>query len=161
MTRLGVGFDAHKLEDGLPLMLGGVHVPSPKGLAGHSDGDVVLHSIIDSLLGSAALGDMGTYFQSDDPEVPPGISSLLLLERTRDILDCAHWEVMNIDCTLVAEQPRISPWTFQMRKNIADALGLDIGKVSIKSTTSDGLGFTGNGLGMAAYAVCGVQEMSK
>ena len=151
-TRIGFGVDAHRLVDGRPLILGGVEIPYGKGLLGHSDADVLLHAVMDALLGAAALGDIGAHFPDSD-ERYAGISSLKLLRETGRILFEAGYAVVNVDATLIAEAPKISPYRDLMREAIAQALGIDISQVSVKATTMEGLGATGEGLGMQAEAV--------
>ncbi len=155
--RIGIGFDAHRLAEGLPLVLGGVIIPFHQGLRGWSDADVVVHAIMDAMLGAAALGDIGLHFPSGDPAFD-GISSITLLERTRLILGEQGWRIVNIDATIVAERPLISPFIEQMRDNIGRALSVDKALVGMKATTSDGLGFTGRAEGIAAYSVALVEH---
>lgn len=155
--RVGIGFDVHPLVEGRPLVLGGVTVPFAKGLQGHSDGDVLLHALIDALLGAAALGDIGAHFPSSDPQYR-GISSLLLLEHTHALLRRRGWLVHNTDATVVAQAPVLRPYIDPMRGEIAVRLGLALGQVSVKAKTTDGLGFTGRGEGIAAYAVATLEE---
>ena len=150
--RVGLGFDAHPLVNGRPLILGGVEVPFDKGLSGHSDGDVVVHALMDALLGAAALGDKGMHFPSSDPSLK-GISSLLLLKRTASLVSARRWRVVNVDATILAQQPRLGPFIDGMRENLAQALGTHQADVSIKATTTDHMGFAGRGEGLAAYAV--------
>jgi 2-C-methyl-D-erythritol 2,4-cyclodiphosphate synthase len=150
--RVGLGFDAHPLVSGRPLILGGVEVPFDKGLSGHSDGDVVVHALMDALLGAAALGDKGVHFPSSDPSLK-GISSLLLLKRTASLVSARRWRVVNVDATILAQRPRLGPYIGGMRENLAQALGTDQADVSIKATTTDHMGFAGRGEGLAAYAV--------
>lgn len=150
--RVGQGFDAHPLAPGRTLVLGGVEVPFDWGLEGHSDGDVVVHALMDALLGAAALGDKGAHFPSSDPALK-GISSLKLLEQVGLLLSDRGWRVGNLDATILAQRPRLEPFVGQMRQNIATALRTDSSKVSLKATTTDRLGFTGREEGMAAYAV--------
>ncbi len=150
--RVGLGFDAHPLVSGRPLILGGVEVPFDKGLSGHSDGDVVVHALMDALLGAAALGDKGVHFPSSDPSLK-GISSLLLLKRTASLVSARRWRVVNVDATILAQRPRLGPYIVSMRENLAQALGADQADVSIKATTTDHMGFAGRGEGLAAYAV--------
>ena len=150
--RVGLGFDAHPLGEGHPLILGGIEVPFHKGLLGHSDGDVLAHSIMDSLLGAAGLGDKGTYFPSTDPHLQ-GISSLNLLTRVGSLVSQGGWRIINLDATILAQRPQLGPYLQQMRRNIATILSLAEGDVSLKATTTDHLGFTGREEGMAAYAV--------
>lgn len=150
--RVGMGYDVHRLVDGRPLILGGVEVPFDKGLAGHSDADVLLHAAIDAILGAAGMGDIGTHFPSSDPAIE-GISSLDMLRRVIEFVSEKGWHIENIDGTIVAQLPRLSPHTPRMRAAIARTLGIAEEQVSVKSKTTDGLGFTGNGEGMAAYCV--------
>ncbi len=150
--RVGIGYDAHRLLEGRPLILGGVVVPYHLGLAGHSDGDVLVHAIIDALLGAAALGDIGHHFPSDDPQYR-NISSLFLLARVRDLLAGHGWQVRNVDATIVAERPRLAPYVHQMRQAVGAHLGLEPDLISIKATTTDGMGFAGREEGMAAQAI--------
>ena len=157
-TRFGIGYDAHTLEDGVPLTLGGVRVPSERGLAGHSDGDIAVHAIIDALLGAAALGDIGTHFKGDDPTVPPGVASTSLLERTTAMLRRAGWRVVNVDATIVIQRPLLAEYIPAMRWAIAAAIGVELSAVSLKATTEDGLGFTGAGTGASAIAVASITD---
>ncbi|MFQ5860904.1 MAG: 2-C-methyl-D-erythritol 2,4-cyclodiphosphate synthase [Dehalococcoidia bacterium] len=150
--RIGIGFDAHPLTAGRPLVLGGVTIPFPRGLAGHSDGDVLVHALLDALLGAAGLGDKGQHFPSSDPQYE-GVSSLVLLERVVELLDSAGWRVVNVDATMLAEQPALIPFIPMMRQTLGDALSIGEERVSLKATTTDGLGFVGRGEGMGAYVV--------
>ncbi len=150
--RVGHGYDVHRLTEGRRLVLGGVEVPHEKGLLGHSDADVLTHAVMDALLGATALGDIGKLFPYTD-EAYRGISSLLLLERVREKLTEGGWSVVNIDATVLAQAPKLAPYRAQMRANLARALALDASCVSVKATTEEGLGFTGEGLGIAAHAV--------
>ena len=159
-TRFGIGYDAHALEEGVPLTLGGVRIPAERGLAGHSDGDVVAHAIIDALLGAAALGDIGTHFREDDPSVPKGVTSTSLLERTVAMLRRSGWSVVNVDATIVLQRPRLSEYVPAMRWAIAASLGMGLSAVSIKATTEDGLGYTGSEMGVAAMAVASITDGS-
>jgi 2-C-methyl-D-erythritol 2,4-cyclodiphosphate synthase len=159
-TRFGIGYDAHPLTPGPRLVLAGVEVPFEKGLAGHSDGDVAAHAIIDALFGAAALGDIGTHFKPDHPSVPEGISSMELLERTVRSLAAAGWRVVNVDATIVAQRPHLSEHIMAMRSSVARALGTVPSNVSIKATTEDGMGFTGSGQGISAMAVASITEFS-
>jgi 2-C-methyl-D-erythritol 2,4-cyclodiphosphate synthase len=152
MQRIGFGYDVHRLVTGRPLMLGGMEIPSPKGFDGHSDADVLLHAIADALLGAAALGDIGKHFPNTDPRFK-GISSLILLRHVADLLGQRRCTVVNIDATVVLESPKIAPHIERMVQNIADALKLVPGQVSIKATTNEGLGWIGVGEGGAAHAV--------
>jgi 2-C-methyl-D-erythritol 2,4-cyclodiphosphate synthase len=148
--RVGIGVDAHALEEGVPLVLGGVPVDHPRGLAGHSDGDVVAHALIDALLGAAGLGDIGGIFPSGDA-TPRGVSSLSLLTRAYSQVREVGWRLVNADCVLVGEEPRIAPHREEMRRRLEGAIGE--GEVNVRATTTDGLGFAGRGEGLAAHAV--------
>jgi len=158
-TRTGIGMDAHRLEMGRALRLGGVEIPSPRGLAGHSDADVLLHAIMDALLGGAALGDIGTHFPPGDPAYK-GADSLALLARVYEMLSTAGWSVAHVDAVVLAEAPRIAPYIPDMRIRIGRALGVDGSAVSIKATTTEGMGAIGRGEGIAAYAVATVSRIS-
>lgn len=151
--RIGTGYDVHRFAENRKLILGGVQIPYEKGLLGHSDADVIVHAIMDALLGAAALGDIGQHFPDTDPAYE-GISSIVLLEKVGELLKEKHLTVVNIDSILIAQRPKMMPYLPQMRQNVADALHLDPGRVSIKATTEEGLGFTGRGEGIAAQAVC-------
>ena len=151
--RAGTGYDVHRLVEGRTMILGGVEIPYEKGLLGHSDADVLLHAIMDALLGAAALGDIGQHFPDKDPEYE-GISSLKLLEKVGDLLDENNYVIENIDSTIIAQRPKLMQYLPQMRQNVADTLHIDLSQVSIKATTEEGLGFTGSGEGIAAQAVC-------
>ena len=157
--QVGVGFDVHPLVAGRPLVLGGVTVPFSKGLQGHSDGDVLLHAIIDAMLGAAALGDIGTHFPSSD-ERYRGISSLKLLEQTNALLRRHGLVVHNTDATIVAELPVLKPYIEPMRMAVATSLNIQVDTVNIKAKTTDGLGFAGRGEGIAAYAVALLEPAS-
>ena len=150
--RTGIGYDAHRLVSGRSLVLGGVSVPFEKGLEGWSDADVVIHAIIDSLLGAAALGDIGSHFPPHAPAYK-NIPSITLLNRTHDMLQGLGWQIGNVDATIIAERPLLSPFIDQMRKNISEALHITQAEVNIKATTTEGMGFTGRGEGIAACAV--------
>jgi 2-C-methyl-D-erythritol 2,4-cyclodiphosphate synthase len=158
--RVGIGYDAHPLVKGRPLVLGGVEIPFDLGLEGWSDADVVVHSIIDALLGAAALGDIGRHFPSGDPSYQ-GISSIILLDRTGRMLAEHGWRIVNVDATIVAERPLVGPFIDQMRENIGRALLIDPGQVGLKATTSDGLGFIGRGQGIAAHSVALLERTGK
>ena len=157
--RVGVGFDVHPLVAGRCLVLGGVAIPHELGLAGHSDGDVVLHAVMDALLGAAALGDIGTHFPSSDASLRD-VSSLDLLKRVSALQGDRGWRVGNVDATIVAERPKLAPYITTMRERISGALGLGVHQVSVKATTTDGLGLTGRGEGIAAYAVASLEEVA-
>jgi len=150
--RVGIGLDAHVFEEGVPLFLGGVAIDYPRGLAGHSDGDVVSHALIDALLGAANLGDIGSLFPSDDDQYRGASSLDLLWEAYREVRD-AGFELVNADCVLVGEEPRIGAVREEMSERLAGALGVEAGRVAVRATTTDGLGFTGRGEGLAAQAV--------
>jgi 2-C-methyl-D-erythritol 2,4-cyclodiphosphate synthase len=150
--RVGLGADAHALVEGVPLVLGGVELDSGRGLAGHSDGDVIAHALIDAILGAAGLGDIGTLFPSDAPEWE-GASSLDLLSRAYAQVRGEGWELVNADCILVGEEPRIAPVREAMRVRLAGALAVESDLVNVRATTTDGLGFAGRGEGLAALAV--------
>jgi len=155
--RIGIGYDAHRLARGRSLVLGGVEIPFEQGLEGWSDADVVVHAIIDALLGAAALGDIGTHFPTNDPAYE-GISSIVLLSRTRNLLKEQGWRISNIDATIIAERPLIHPFVDQMRQNISQALSISKSQVGIKATTTEGLGFTGREEGIATYSVALLEE---
>jgi 2-C-methyl-D-erythritol 2,4-cyclodiphosphate synthase len=150
--RIGLGVDAHALVEGVPLVLGGVELDSERGLAGHSDGDVIAHALIDAILGAAGLGDIGSLFPSDSAEWE-GASSLDLLARAYTEVREEGWELANADCVLVGEEPRIAPVRGAMQGRLASALGVEPGLVTVRATTTDRLGFTGRGEGLAAVAV--------
>jgi 2-C-methyl-D-erythritol 2,4-cyclodiphosphate synthase len=150
--RVGIGYDAHALQAGVPLVLGGVSIDHPRGLAGHSDGDVIAHALIDALLGAANLGDIGSLFPSDDEQYRGASSLDLLWEAYRDVRE-SGWELVNADCILVAEEPRIGHVRDEMCERLAAALGVERGSVTVRATTTDGLGFAGRGEGLAAQAV--------
>jgi 2-C-methyl-D-erythritol 2,4-cyclodiphosphate synthase len=150
--RIGVGYDVHAFTSGRRLVLGGVEVPFEKGLAGYSDADVVIHAIIDALLGATALGDIGTLFPPNDPKYKD-ISSGILLRSTGELLEAHGWQVGNIDATIIAQQPHLAPFLGQMRNNISRILGISKEQVAAKATTTDGLGFTGRGEGIAVQAI--------
>jgi 2-C-methyl-D-erythritol 2,4-cyclodiphosphate synthase len=150
--RVGLGFDAHALEEGVPLVLGGVAIDYPRGLAGHSDGDVIAHALIDAMLGAANLGDIGSLFPSGDEEYRGASSLDLLWEAYRQVREVG-WELVNAACLLVGVEPRIGEIRGDMAERLAGALGVDRGLVSVSATTTDGLGFTGRGEGLAAQAV--------
>ena len=150
--RVGMGYDVHKLVEGRDLILGGVNIPYEKGLLGHSDADVLLHAIMDALLGAAALGDIGQHFPDSD-EKYKGASSIKLLEHVSEILEEKHYIIENIDSTIIAQRPKLAAHIPTMRENIAATLGIDLSQVSVKATTEEGLGFTGAGEGIAVQAV--------
>ena len=151
--RVGLGYDVHKLVEGRKLILGGVSIPYEKGLLGHSDADVIVHAIMDALLGAAALGDIGQHFPDTDPRYE-GISSIELLKHVGKLLEENNFVIENIDSTIIAQRPKMMPHLPQMRKNVAEALGIDVNQVNIKATTEEGMGFTGSGEGISAQAIC-------
>lgn len=151
--RIGMGYDVHRLTQGRPLIMGGVEIPYEKGLLGHSDADVLLHAVMDALLGAAALGDIGKHFPDTDPAYR-GISSMELLKHVGKLLEEGCFLVENIDATIIAQAPKMRPHIDRMRRNIADALKIDISQVNVKATTEEGLGFTGSGEGISAQAIC-------
>ena len=153
MYRIGHGYDVHRLTEGRKLILGGVEISFEKGLLGHSDADVLLHAVSDSLLGAAAMGDIGKLFPDNDPKYE-GADSLKLLEVVGQKVKSAGYSISNIDATVLAQRPKLMPFIPLMRENIAKALSLDVDAVSVKATTEEGLGFTGNGDGIAAHSVC-------
>ena len=152
LPRTGFGYDVHRLKPGRKLVLGGVDIPFPKGLDGHSDADVLVHAITDALLGAAALGDIGKHFPNTDPRYRD-ISSLVLLNHVAGLLDGQGFALVNVDATLILEQPKILPYVDQMRENIAGALGIQPERISLKATTGEEMGFVGRGEGAAAHAV--------
>ncbi len=158
--RVGMGYDVHKLVEDRKLILGGVEIPYEKGLLGHSDADVLLHAIMDALLGAAALGDIGKHFPDSD-DIYKGISSMKLLEKVGELLDENLFVINNIDATLIAQQPKIAPYREQMVTNIAEALKIERSLVNVKATTEEGLGFTGEMKGMSAQAVCSVSRITE
>lgn len=154
--RVGVGYDLHPLVPGRKLILGGVEIPFEKGLDGHSDADALVHAIIDALLGAAALGDIGMHFPSSDPTLQ-GISSLILLGRVRALLEQARWRIGNVDATIIAQQPVLTPYVTRMRESISRILEIEMERVAVKSTTSKGLGMIGRGEAIAVHAVALVE----
>ncbi len=157
VLRVGIGFDAHALADGMPLILGGVSIDYPRGLAGHSDGDVIAHALIDALLGAANLGDIGSLFPSADEQYRGASSLDLLWEAYREVKN-GGWELVNADCVLLAEEPRIGEVRDEMCKRLSGALGVERERVTVRATTTDGLGYTGRGEGLAAHAVALLQR---
>ena len=151
--RIGMGYDVHRLVEDRKLIMGGVEIPYEKGLLGHSDADVLLHAIMDALLGAAALGDIGKHFPDTDPAYK-GISSLKLLQHVGELLEENKFLIENIDATIIAQAPKMRPYIDQMRQNIASALQIEAEQVSVKATTEEGLGFTGTGEGISAQAIC-------
>ncbi|WP_302653166.1 2-C-methyl-D-erythritol 2,4-cyclodiphosphate synthase [uncultured Clostridium sp.] len=151
--RIGMGYDVHKLVENRDLILGGVKIPYSLGLLGHSDADVLLHAIMDSLLGAAALGDIGKHFPDNDDRYK-GISSIELLKYVGSLLKENDWLIENIDSTIIAQKPKMAPHIENMRKNISEALNIDIGQINVKATTEEGLGFTGEGKGISSQSIC-------
>ncbi len=151
LMRIGTGYDVHRLTKDRKLIIGGVEIPYEKGLLGHSDADVLLHAIMDALLGAAALGDIGKHFPDSD-EAYSGASSIRLMERVAELLAENNYVIENVDSTVIAQKPKLSPYIQDMRENIAKALGIELSRVSVKATTEEGLGFTGSGEGIAAQA---------
>ena len=151
--RVGMGYDVHKLVEGRRLILGGVEIPYEKGLLGHSDADVLVHAIMDALLGAAALGDIGKHFPDTDPAYE-GADSMRLLEEVRKLLDANNYVIGNVDATVIAQRPKLAPYIDAMRENIAARLQIDKNQVNVKATTEEGLGFTGQGQGISSQAIC-------
>ena len=156
--RIGMGYDVHRLSAGRKLIMGGVDIPYEKGLLGHSDADVLIHAIMDALLGAAALGDIGSHFPDTDPAYE-GISSIRLLEHVGKLLSDHGYKIGNIDATIIAQKPKMRPHIDQMRENIASALKIRPDQVGVKATTEEGLGFTGSGAGISAHAVCLLEQI--
>ena len=156
--RIGMGYDVHRLTEGRDLILGGVKIPYEKGLLGHSDADVLLHAVMDALLGAAALGDIGKHFPDTDPAYE-GASSMRLLEHVGKLLEERLYVVENIDATIIAQRPKMAPHIGEMRRNIAAALYLELDQVNVKATTEEGLGFTGTGEGISAQAVACLESV--
>lgn len=155
--RTGIGYDVHRLTDNRKLILGGMEIPFEKGLLGHSDADVLVHAIMDAMLGAAALGDIGRHFPDTNPAYN-GISSLTLLEKTGRLIEDGFYVIENIDAVIVAQKPKLANYIADMEKNITEALGLEKGRVNIKATTEEGLGFTGTMEGISAHAVCSLEQ---
>jgi 2-C-methyl-D-erythritol 2,4-cyclodiphosphate synthase len=152
-VRIGLGYDVHRLVEGRDLIIGGVKIPYEKGLLGHSDADVLLHAIMDSLLGASALGDIGKHFPDTDEKFK-GISSIKLLEEVGKLLLSNGYSINNIDSSIIAQKPKMAPFIQQMRENIANALNIDLMQINVKATTEEGLGFTGNGEGISSQSIC-------
>ena len=155
--RIGHGYDVHKLVEGRKLILGGIEVPYEKGLLGHSDADVLTHALMDALLGAAALGDIGKLFPDNDPDYA-GADSVELLKKVCAVITEAGYRVGNVDCTVIAQRPKLAPHIPAMREKLAAAMGVDMSRVSVKATTEEHLGFTGEGLGIAAHSVALLEE---
>lgn len=158
--RIGHGYDVHRLTENRKLILGGVEIPYEKGLLGHSDADVLVHALMDAMLGAAALGDIGKLFPDND-DAYLGADSLVLLKKVSALIREQGYTLSNADCTVIAQRPRLSPFIDEMRKRVAEAAGVDVGRVSVKATTEEKLGFTGEGLGIAAHAVVLLEEEAK
>ena len=156
--RIGHGYDVHRLAEGRRLVLGGVDIPWDRGLLGHSDADVLTHAVMDALLGAAGLGDIGRHFPDTDPAYA-GADSLVLLAHVAGLLAERGWQVENVDATILAQRPKLAPHIPAMGENLARVLGIEAGRVNVKATTEEGLGFTGSGQGMAAHAVCLLAEV--
>lgn len=150
--RIGMGYDVHRLVEGRELIIGGVNIPYEKGLLGHSDSDVLIHAVMDALLGAAALGDIGKHFPDTDPQYE-GISSVILLSKVGELLNDNLFFIENIDATIIAQKPKMRPYIDRMRQIMADSLNIDVSQVSVKATTEEGLGFTGSGEGISAQAI--------
>lgn len=157
--RVGFGYDVHKLTEGRELILGGVHIPYEKGLLGHSDADVLVHAIMDALLGAAALGDIGKHFP-DTAEEYKGISSLKLLERVGRLIEEELYVIVNMDATIIAQRPKMAPHIEEMKKKVCDVLHLELNQLNIKATTEEGLGFTGSGEGISAQAIASLETIA-
>lgn len=157
--RVGMGYDVHKLVEGRKLILGGVEIPYEKGLLGHSDADVMLHAVMDALLGAAALGDIGLHFPDTDPKYK-GASSIKLLEHVGRLLEENGYVIENIDATIIAQRPKMRPHINQMRENMAKALKIDVDQINVKATTEEGLGFTGSGEGISSQAICAIEKFT-
>lgn len=151
--RVGMGYDVHRLTEGRKLILGGVEIPWEKGLLGHSDADVLVHAVMDALLGAAALGDIGKHFPDTDPAYK-GISSILLLRHVAEFLKKNGYAIGNVDATIIAQKPKMAPHILKMRENMAEAMGISVDCLNVKATTEEGLGFTGREEGIAAQAIC-------
>ena len=158
LFRIGHGYDVHALAEGLPLVLGGVGIEHDKGCVAHSDGDVVIHALCDALLGAAALGDIGKHFPDTDPAYA-GADSLQLAQHVARIMREKGWKIVNIDSTLLCQKPKLAPYIPAMRENLAAAFGMPVDAVSVKATTEEHLGFTGEGLGIAAHAVALIEKL--
>lgn len=156
--RTGIGYDCHRLQTGRPLVLGGVNIPCKFGLLGHSDADVLLHAIMDALLGAAGLGDIGIHFPDHDDRYLD-ISSLKLLQQVSRLISESGFKIINIDCVLIAESPKLAPYRQKIRDNIADILSISVNNINIKATTNEGIGFVGRGEGLAALATALIDEI--
>ncbi len=157
--RIGHGYDVHRLCEERKLILGGVDIPYEKGLLGHSDADVLVHAVMDSFLGALALGDIGKHFPDTDPKYS-GADSIVLLKHVYELIKQNGYKLCNLDATILAQKPKLAPYIEQMRKNITDAIGCDFSQVSIKATTEEKLGFTGEGLGISSHCVCLLEKVT-
>ena len=155
--RIGTGYDVHRLAPGRTLILGGVEIEYEQGLLGHSDADVLLHAIMDAMLGAAAMGDIGRHFPDTDPAYK-GASSIYLLKCVREMIEKAGYRIGNVDATIIAQRPKMRPYIEKMRNNIAEALAVEVSRINVKATTEEGLGFTGEGEGISSQAVCLLEE---
>ena len=160
MNSVGYGYDVHRLAKGRKLILGGIEIPCNRGLEGHSDGDVLVHALIDALLGGSSLGDIGELFPDDDPQYKD-ISSILLLEEVKKLIDKKNFVIYNVDIVLVAEKPKISSYKVLMKEELARVLRIDAERINIKATTTEGLGFSGRGEGMAAHAIASLFQLDR
>lgn len=158
--RVGIGYDIHRLQRGKKLLLGGVHIPSPKGLTGHSDADVVLHALVDAVLGALGEGDIGSQFSDKDPRTR-GANSFLFVRRIWDLLKARRLRIINLDCTIVAEEPQLGPYREAMRRSVAKAFGLTQDQVSVKAKTNEGLGPVGQKKAIACFAIASVDKESR
>ena len=156
--RIGHGYDVHRLTEGRKLILGGVNIPWEKGLLGHSDADVLVHELMDAMLGAAALGDIGKLFPDND-DAYLGADSIVLLRKVTEVLRTRGWRLSNADCTVIAQRPKLAPYIESMRETIAEAAGVEPDRISVKATTEEKLGFTGSGEGIAAHAVVLIEEI--
>lgn len=158
MMRIGHGYDVHRLVDGRKCIIGGVEIPHSKGLLGHSDADVLVHAVMDSVVGALCLGDIGKLFPDNDPDYE-GADSIMLCTRVAKIMKESGYKIGNVDATVIAQAPKMAPYIEKMRENIARALETNVGNVSVKATTEERLGFTGEGLGISAHAVCLIEKI--
>lgn len=156
--RIGMGYDVHRLVENKDLIIGGVKIPFEKGLSGHSDADVLVHAVMDSLLGAAALGDIGKHFPDTDPQYK-GISSISLLKHVGKLIKERNYEIVNIDATIIAQSPKMAPHILSMRENIAKTLNIHVDQINVKATTEEGLGFTGKGEGISSQSICLLKEI--
>ncbi len=155
--RIGHGYDVHRLVEGRPLILGGVHIPYEKGFLGHSDADVLAHAVMDAILGALGLGDIGKHFP-DTSDTYLGVDSMLLVDAVRGMMEEAGYQIGNVDCTILMQRPKLMSYIPEMRHRLAEHLGCDSSRIHVKATTEEGLGFTGAGLGAAVHAVCLLEE---